>query len=57
MWWACIDSHVLEVVEGGRTGAKRTCDVSCFDDGTRLGWDSTAVNIKMCSFVEVTPCM
>ena len=36
MWWACIDSHVLEFVEAGGRGVKRTCDMSCLDDGTRL---------------------
>jgi hypothetical protein len=48
VWWACIDSHVLEVVESGWRGSKRTCDMSCLDDGTCLGWDCTAVNIKIC---------
>jgi len=43
-------------MEGGG-GSKRTCDMSCLDDGTRLSWDSMAVDINMCSFVDVTPCM
>jgi len=35
-------------VGGGGGGSKRPCDMSCLDDGTRLGWDCTAVNIKLC---------